>query len=95
MEQQLLRSKFLVGNTPTIADISLFAYTQVAHEGGFDLSKYTALLKWLDSIRALPNYLDMNARTSSALRPVEFDGPDFLSGFIESLPHLQKRFSSS
>jgi len=61
MEQQLLRSKFLVGDTPTIADISLFAYTQVAHEGGFDLSKYTALLRWLDAIRALPNYLDMNA----------------------------------
>ena len=61
MEQQLLRSKFLVGDTLTIADISLFAYTQVAHEGGFDLSKYTALLRWLDAIRALPNYLDMNA----------------------------------
>ncbi len=61
MEQQLLRSKFLVGDTPTIADISLFAYTQVAHEGGFDLSRYTALLRWLDAIRALPDYLDMNA----------------------------------
>lgn len=61
MEQQLQRSKFLVGDLPTIADISLFAYTQVAHEGGFDLAKYTAVLAWLDRIRTLPRYLDMNA----------------------------------
>lgn len=61
MEQQLQQSEFLTGATPTIADISLFAYTQVAHEGGFDLSAYTAINRWLDGIRALPNYLDMNA----------------------------------
>ncbi len=61
MEQQLQRSKFLADDTPTIADISLFAYTQVAHEGGFDLTRYTHLRKWLDAIRALPRYLDMNA----------------------------------
>ena len=61
MEQQLQRTKFLAGDTPTIADISLFAYSQVAHEGGFDLARYTHLRKWLDAIRALPRYLDMNA----------------------------------
>lgn len=37
MEEQLSRSSFLVGDSLTIADISLFAYTHVAHEGGFDL----------------------------------------------------------
>lgn len=61
MEQQLKNTAFLTGASPTIADISLFAYTQVAHEGGFDLSAYTAIQRWLDEIRALPNYLDMNA----------------------------------
>jgi len=60
MDQQLQQSTFLVGDNPTIADITLFAYTQVAHEGGFDLSGYHALLRWLDAIRALPRYLDMN-----------------------------------
>jgi len=60
MEQQLQQTAFLTGDTATIADISLFAYTQVAHEGGFDLSGYPALLRWLDAIRALPLYVDMN-----------------------------------
>lgn len=60
MDQQLQQSAFLVGDSPTIADITLFAYTQVAHEGGFDLTGYRALLRWLEAIRALPRYLDMN-----------------------------------
>jgi glutathione S-transferase len=61
MNTQLEKTPFLVGDTPTIADISLFAYSQVAHEGGFDLQAYTALRAWLEAIKALPHYLAMNA----------------------------------
>ena len=47
MEQQLAASPFLVGASLTLADISLLAYTRLAHEGGFDLERYPALRRWI------------------------------------------------
>ncbi len=59
MEQQLAVTPWLAGEAPTIADISLYGYTHVAHEGGFDLGRYPAIRSWLASITALPRYLAM------------------------------------
>lgn len=59
MESQLCETMFLVGNSPTIADISLYAYTHVAHEGGFELTQYPKILNWIKKIKALPNYVGM------------------------------------
>ena len=59
MEQQLGQTPYLVGDTLTIADISLYGYTHVAHEGGFDLSDYPNIQKWIDRIRQHENYIDM------------------------------------
>ena len=59
MEQQLSGSPFLVGDELTIADISLYAYTHVAHEGGFDLHGYEAIGTWMASIEATENYVSM------------------------------------
>ena len=47
MEQQLQTSPYLVGEKLTLADISLFAYTHVAHEGGFSLDDYPAVKNWI------------------------------------------------
>ncbi|MFC2951684.1 glutathione S-transferase family protein [Marinicaulis aureus] len=47
LEQALQKSDYLVGDKLTLADISLVAYTRVAPEGGFDLTPYPALLKWI------------------------------------------------
>jgi len=60
MEQQLSQSDFLVGSSLTIADISLYAYTHVAHEGGFDLEGYVAIRRWIDRIEQRDDYLAMN-----------------------------------
>ena len=38
---------FLVGDTLTIADIALLAYTRLAHEGGFDLQPRPQVRKWI------------------------------------------------
>lgn len=59
MEQQLTQSDFLTGDQLTTADISLYAYTHVAHEGGFDLQTYPGILKWLTRISSYPGYIDM------------------------------------
>jgi len=59
MELRLQRGQFLVGNHCTIADISLYAYTHVADEGGFDLSRYPTILGWLKRIQSLEGYIGM------------------------------------
>jgi glutathione S-transferase len=47
MERQLAITPFLVGEAVTLADVSLLAYTRLAHEGGFDLDGYAALRRWI------------------------------------------------
>ena len=47
MDRHLASSPFLVGDALTLADVSLLAYTRLAHEGGFDLLPYTALRRWI------------------------------------------------
>lgn len=59
MDAQLSRTPYLAGEGLTIADISLYAYTHVAPDGGFDLTGYANILAWMARIEALPNYLPM------------------------------------
>ena len=47
MEHQLALTPFLVGDAVSLADVSLLAYTRVAHEGGFHLDGYAALRRWI------------------------------------------------
>ena len=60
MEQQLAKTPYLVGENLTIADISLYGYTHVAHEGGFNLTGYPAINYWLRRIAAHPRYVGMD-----------------------------------
>lgn len=54
MDRHLDSSRYLVGNTMTLADVSLLAYTRLAHEGGFDVTARAALRRWIaDGERAL------------------------------------------
>lgn len=62
MEGHLAAHPFFVGETPTIADIALFAYTHVAGDGGFDLSRYPAIGRWIEAIRAEPHFRAMDSR---------------------------------
>ncbi|MDJ0570062.1 MAG: Rid family hydrolase [Pleurocapsa sp. MO_192.B19] len=54
------KSKYLTGDNLTTADISLYAYTHVAEEGGFDLTKYPAIQLWIYRIASEPKYIGMN-----------------------------------
>ena len=60
MEQQLEQTLYLVGDRITTADISLYGYTHVADEGGFDLGHYPAIRAWIERIKALPQYVAMS-----------------------------------
>ncbi|MEQ1516227.1 MAG: glutathione S-transferase family protein [Usitatibacteraceae bacterium] len=60
MEQHLKARLFFVNGRYSIADIALYAYTHVAHEGGFDLAKYPFIRAWIDRVRAQPGYVEMD-----------------------------------
>ena len=47
MEHRLAEARWLVGDDLSLADIGLLAYTRMAHEGGFDLGRYTAIRRWI------------------------------------------------
>jgi glutathione S-transferase len=61
MERHLDGRTFLVGNTLTLADIALYAYTHVADEGGFDLERYPALQAWLGRVASEPGHVTIEA----------------------------------
>jgi glutathione S-transferase len=48
---------YLVGETLTLADIALYAYTHVAHEGGFSLDGYPAIRAWLERVAGEPGHV--------------------------------------
>jgi glutathione S-transferase len=61
MERHLGARTFLVGERYSIADISLYAYTHVADEGGFDLGGYPAITAWLDRVSAQAGHVPIDA----------------------------------
>jgi glutathione S-transferase len=61
MDRHLDGEPYLVGGGLTLADIALYAYTHVAHEGGFDLSPYPAIRAWLDGVAAEPGHISIDA----------------------------------
>jgi glutathione S-transferase len=56
LERGLTGRQWLVGSTPTLADIALFAYTHVAGEAGYRLADYPAVSAWIARFKALPWY---------------------------------------
>jgi glutathione S-transferase len=61
MERHLAERTFLVGDRYSIADIALYAYTHVAHEGGFELDAYPAIRAWLERVAAQPGHVPIDA----------------------------------
>ena len=57
MESHLASNDFFVADQYSIADIALYAYTHVAHEGGYDLAVYGSVSAWLDRIAAQPGHI--------------------------------------
>ncbi len=57
MEGHLQSREWFVGGRYSIADIALYAYTHVASEGGFDLSRYPAIREWLALVKSQPRHI--------------------------------------
>ena len=52
LEDGLEETQFLVGDAVSLADVSLVAYTRVAHEGGFDLAEFPWVVVWIARVEA-------------------------------------------
>jgi glutathione S-transferase len=65
MERHLATARWFSGAAYGIADIALFAYTDVAGEGGFDLAPYPAIRDWLARVRATPGFVAMPPTAAS------------------------------
>lgn len=61
MDEHLEGRSFFVGERPSLADIALYPYTDLAEEGGFRLSDYPNVRAWLGRIAAAPGYIPMDA----------------------------------
>jgi glutathione S-transferase len=47
LERRLGEARFLLGDAFSLADVALLAYNRIAHEGNFDLVRYTSLRRWI------------------------------------------------
>jgi glutathione S-transferase len=61
MDRHLASREWLVGDGPTIADISLYAYTHAADEGEFDLEPHEHVREWVARLAALPGHVPITA----------------------------------
>jgi len=56
LDAALASEPFLVEGRFTLADVSLYAYTHVAEEGHFELSRFPAVRAWHERVRAQPGH---------------------------------------
>ncbi|MEZ4352873.1 MAG: glutathione binding-like protein [Myxococcota bacterium] len=61
MEGHLAARSYFVGERCSIADVALYAYTHVAHEGGFDLAARPAIRAWLERVASQPGTVAIDA----------------------------------
>jgi glutathione S-transferase len=66
MEGHLGRRAYFVGERYGLADIALYGYTHVAHEGDFDLGGYPGIRAWLARVSAQPRHVPISARPWAA-----------------------------
>jgi len=59
MESHLQGRDYFVGDGFTVADISLYAYTHCAADGGFTLGEFANVSGWLDRVAGLAGHVTM------------------------------------
>ncbi len=60
METHLSANDWFAANRYSIADIALYGYTHSAADGGFDLSTYPAVRRWLARVTEQPGHIPLD-----------------------------------
>jgi glutathione S-transferase len=53
--------EWFVGDAPSLADIALYGYTHVAHEGGYEMDRYPLVRAWLGRVAGMPGHVPIDA----------------------------------
>lgn len=61
LDGQLTGRDWLVGNTPTVADVGVYGVVAFASAGGFSLEGHGALQGWVERFEALPGFVPPTA----------------------------------
>jgi len=61
LEQRFAVAEWLAGEAFSVADISLYAYTHMAGQGGYDLSAFPGINRWLRCVAGLPGHVAIDA----------------------------------
>lgn len=56
LNSELMKQPFIAGERYSIADMSLFAYTHVATDAGFDVDARRGFTDWLERVRQQPGF---------------------------------------
>ena len=60
LEEELDGREWLVGDSLSIADITLYAYTHVANEAEIPLEPFENIRAWLDRVAAEPGHVPID-----------------------------------
>ena len=61
LDDHLADRDWLVGTTPSVADIACYVYAGLVHEGGVAQAGYGNLVAWFKRIESLPGYVGMTS----------------------------------
>jgi glutathione S-transferase len=59
MNDRLTRHDWIAIDAVSIADVALYPYIALAHEGHVDLARFPSVVAWLARFKALPKYVSM------------------------------------
>ncbi|MEP6983698.1 MAG: glutathione S-transferase family protein [Sphingomicrobium sp.] len=61
MDQHLVSREWFVGESISLADVCLFAYTHLAGDADFDLQRYPHVVEWIERVKGDPRYIAMDS----------------------------------
>lgn len=59
LERWLVGHEWLVGDRYTVADLAVFTYVSLAHQGQYRMERFPAIAAWLARVRAQPGWIDI------------------------------------
>ncbi|KAI9668224.1 MAG: hypothetical protein M1821_001044 [Bathelium mastoideum] len=60
LQTRLHANDWLALHRPTIADVAVFSYVALAHEGNISLDRYPAVESWISKVRNLPEFIPID-----------------------------------
>lgn len=71
LERWLGVQEWLVGEQYTVADLAVFAYASLAHQGRYEMDKFPNIQRWLKGVKSQRGWLDIFEHSSYQWRHLE------------------------